>query len=75
MVAKLPTDKIFCLSHRVLGVRGDHPYCHTKKLPTMRQLEHWVYDSVCKTPDGCRTEPDGGCPHGFKSWLIILGYI
>ena len=46
-----------------------------KKLPTDKQLEHWVYDSVCLTPLGNRVEPDGHDSEGCPSWLMVLGLI
>jgi len=46
-----------------------------KTKPSQRTLERWAYDSVAKTPCGCKVEPDGKCPHGVPSWLIILGFI
>jgi len=46
-----------------------------KETPSPRTLERWVSDSVAKTPCGCKVEPDGKCPHGVPSWLIILGFI
>lgn len=45
-----------------------------KKAPSMKTLEKWVFDGVAKATDGCRVEPDNICPHGKKSWLIILGF-
>lgn len=27
------------------------------------------------TADGCYVEPDGVCPHGYKSPLLLLGMI
>ena len=37
---------------------------------------HALDDSVCPTPCGCETEPDGVCDeHGVKSWLLLLGVI
>lgn len=38
--------------------------------PTMGELEEWVSDSVCETPDGDTVEPDHP-----DSWLSILGMI
>lgn len=38
--------------------------------PTMGQLEEWVSDSVCETPDGDTVEPDHP-----DSWLSILGLV
>lgn len=43
--------------------------------PTMRRLERMVADGIATYPDGCRTELDGGCSHGFKNWLSILGLV
>lgn len=28
-----------------------------------------------KTPDGCKVEPDGHCPHGFPSWALVKGFV
>ena len=47
----------------------------TRKRPTMRTMERWVYDGIAKATDGCKVEPDGTCPHGHPSWLLRLGYI
>lgn len=38
--------------------------------PTNGQLEEWVSDSVCETPDGDTVDPDHP-----ESWLRILGLI
>lgn len=46
-----------------------------RKKPSLRQLEEWMDESGCETPDGCWTEPDGRCEHGQESWLLILGMI
>lgn len=54
---------------KIVEVNGK-PY----KVPSIRTMQHWVFDGVAKTPDGCRVEPDGRCQHGFDSWLIILGF-
>ncbi len=60
------------------------PKCHrkqgekhvaTKKRPSLEKLEHWLLDGVAKATDGCGVEPDGVCPHGHSSWLLVLGYI
>lgn len=39
-------------------------------IPTADQIEHWVIDSVCETPDGDTVEPDHP-----DSWLFLLGLI
>jgi hypothetical protein len=48
---------------------------HGKKVPSIATLERWEFNGTCKTPDGCTVEPDGHCPHGFPSWLLIEGFI
>jgi hypothetical protein len=45
------------------------------KTPSLKTLERWLDQGVCKTPVVCRVEPDGICEHGKRSWLLILGYI
>lgn len=60
------------------------PSCHRKQgerhkattpTPSFRKLERWVFDGVAEATDGCRVEPDGTCPHGHSSWLLVLGYM
>ena len=46
-----------------------------KPQPSIKTLEKWVYGGECKATDGCRCDPDGSCPHGAKSWLLVLGMI
>jgi hypothetical protein len=43
--------------------------------PSIRTLEKWSDDGICKTPCGCRVEPDGHCSHGSPSWLLLLHFI
>lgn len=45
------------------------------KIPTLRTLEKYSFDGIAKTPDGCKVEPDGICPHGFHSWLVYTDLI
>lgn len=42
-------------------------------VPSMDELEGWLFDGVCEATDGCMVEPDGYCPHGCPSWLIKVG--
>lgn len=30
---------------------------------------------IAEAEDGCRVETDGRCPHGYSSWLLVLGWI
>ena len=47
----------------------------TEPRPTTEELEGWVLDGVAEATDGCTVEPDGVCPHGHSSWLLVLGFI
>jgi hypothetical protein len=38
--------------------------------PSTSEIENWVFDSVCDTPEGDTVEPDHP-----DSWLSILGLI
>jgi hypothetical protein len=42
----------------------------TYEVPDLDQLEAWVIDSVCETPEGDIVEPDHP-----DSWLSLLGII
>ena len=39
------------------------------------EVEELAFDDVVTTADGCSVEPDGKCPHGFRSPLLVLGLI
>jgi hypothetical protein len=43
---------------------------HTYPVPSMEQIEEWVIDSVCETPEGDCVEPDHP-----DSWLSLLRLI
>jgi hypothetical protein len=44
--------------------------------PDMEQLEEWASsDGGCEATDGCWVEVDGVCPHGRKSWMLVLGLV
>tara|TARA_R110002012_G_scaffold215190_3_gene386271 strand:+ start:221 stop:778 length:558 start_codon:yes stop_codon:yes gene_type:complete len=44
-------------------------------VPSMGEVESWIYGGTCEALDGCTVEPDGKCEHGAPSWLIQLGMI
>ncbi len=44
-----------------------------QKQPSEKTMERWLMDGKCKATDGCWVEPDGTCPHGCKSWAIMMG--
>ena len=43
--------------------------------PDLATLEGWMDEGVCETTDGCVSEPDGVCIHGYPSWLLELNLI
>lgn len=53
--------------------RADQP--RKVKRPSLATMERWMSNGLAKATDGCEVEPDGVCPHGKQSWLLVLGYI
>jgi len=51
-------------------------YTHALKLME-EDPDILLFDSVVETacPEGCVVEPDGECPHGYRSPLLVLGVI
>lgn len=45
------------------------------KKPSIETMKRWIDTGVARATDGCKVEVDGSCPHGCKSWLIVLGCI
>lgn len=45
------------------------------EVPDVETLMEWEADGGCEATDGCWVEPDGICPHGCQSWLLVLGLI
>lgn len=44
--------------------------------PSDEEIESWIMgDENARATDDCEVEPDGTCPHGCKSWLLVLGMI
>jgi hypothetical protein len=44
--------------------------------PHLHALMEWLdNEAACEATDGCRVAPDGTCPHGYYSWLLVLGLI
>lgn len=41
----------------------------------IEDLESMMFDGDVETADGCAVEPDGTCEHGYRSPLLMLGYI
>ena len=55
--------------------REKYPSAMKVKMPSDNTLARWMMDDICPAVDGCRVEPDGTCPHGYPSWLMVLGLI
>ena len=44
--------------------------------PDQDMVADWILDvTLPEATDGCTVEPDGTCPHGHPSWLLVLGYV
>jgi hypothetical protein len=45
--------------------------------PDLDTLMEWEAEGGCEAacPEGRWVEPDGYCPHGKPSWLIVMGLI
>jgi len=56
---------------RSLGKKG-RP---TMRRPSLETMERWLDEGYAKATDGCIVEPDGVCPHGHLSWLLLAGLI
>lgn len=41
----------------------------------LEDLEAESDTGIVETADGCSVEPDGICPHGYRSPLLVLGII
>jgi len=42
---------------------------------SIEDLEEMFLDGVVTTADGCVVEPDGKCPHGYSSPLLLEGLV
>ena len=68
-------------ARELLSVMSAHVYAHARengmssKMPDVETLEAWMDEGGCEATDGCWVEPDGVCPHGKKSWLLVAGMI
>jgi hypothetical protein len=67
---------------RALDVRDEFDDAYLRRLEPEYAAEwlesaDWaeLNDDVLETVDGCAVEPDGVCPHGFRSPLLVLGII
>lgn len=56
-------------------LRGDPCSTDESQAPDVETLMEWDEEGGCEATDGCWVEPDGVCPHGCQSWLLVLGLI
>jgi hypothetical protein len=56
-------------------VNADPCQVDEAETPDLDTLMAWVDEGISEATDGCVVEPDGTCPHGCPSWLLILGLI
>lgn len=54
------------------NVENGEKHKATTKAPSVRTMEKWMDDGIARATDGCKVEPDGRCPHGHNSWLLVL---
>jgi len=45
------------------------------RMPDVETLMAWESEGGCEAVDSCWVEPDGVCPHGCPSWLLVMGLI
>lgn len=55
--------------------RTDGKHKATTPRPELEEIEDWSSEGGCEATDGCWVEPDGICPHGHRSWMLVLGLI
>jgi hypothetical protein len=67
----LQTVGVFSYKGRELRMR----YRHVIKVPSVKRIDKWVYDSVCESVFGNTCEPDGYGSEGEPSWLLALGLV
>lgn len=54
---------------------NDDRDANVNPVPSMAELEYWIFDGVAEATDGCQVEPDGTCEHSHQSWLMVLGLL
>ena len=64
----------------ILTVREEKKYTRKEVLEHANsideeELQSMMFDGDVITIDGCVTEPDGHCEHGYPSPLLVLGII
>jgi hypothetical protein len=57
------------------GIKWDPCDRAKANAPDVETLMEWEAEGGCEAVDGCWVEPDGTCPHGCPSWLLVMGLI
>lgn len=55
--------------------KGQRDLLRLSRYPSLDKCEQWMDEGAAEATDGCRVEPDGHCPHGKASWLLVMGLI
>lgn len=65
------------LSCQDCGARVEDEELTQPEPPDLETLMRWEAEGFCEAacPHGCQVEPDGTCPHGHPSWLLVMGLI
>jgi hypothetical protein len=63
----------------VLDAQDEHLYTPREEYDWaaewLEESDFMALDEDPETVDGCLVEPDGVCPHGYRSPLLVLGII
>ncbi len=69
--SEMETVGIFDYKGRELKMR----YRSVLKTPSMKSLENWTNEGMCKSVFGSKVEADGHGVYGEPSWLLAMGMI
>ena len=54
---------------------GVTPTSTASARPDEDTLMEWMDEGGCEATDGCWVEVDGTCPHGKRSWALVMGLV
>ncbi len=76
-VMSVKTHKLYvCKTDRdAFLAKNEGKYIAVSAPPSLATMEKWMDSGVARAVDGCRVEPDGVCPHGCQSWILVQGLI
>jgi hypothetical protein len=74
VIEKPPGVEVKIIDHDLVDER-DPCSPDMSQMPSAETLLQWLDEGGSEAIDGCWVEPDGVCPHGCQSWLLVLGMI